>query len=66
MYFVNPVSLFFVVFTFVIIQSMCSGGAKLIKNILRSNQNWRGKYSIGAFQRGKHLKVDTAAGYYLE
>ena len=64
-YFVNPVSLFFVVFTFVIIQSTCSDAAPSNQNISHSNENGRGNHSTGTFYRGKHSKVGAAEAYYL-
>ena len=65
-YFVNPVSLFFVVFTFVIIQSTCSDAAPSNQNISHSNESGRGNHSTGTFYRDKHLKVGAAEAYYLE
>ena len=65
-YLVIPVSLSFVVFTFVTIQSTCSDAAPSNQNISHSNKSGRGNHSTGTFYRGKHLKVGAAKAYYLE
>ena len=65
-YFVDPVSLIFVVFTFVIIQSTCSDAAPSNQNISHSDESGRGNHSTGTFYRGKHSKVGAAEAYYLE
>ena len=65
-YFVNRVSLFFVVSTFVIIQKTCSDAAPSNQNISHSNGSGRGNHSTGTFYRDKHSKVGAAEAYYLE
>ena len=56
----HRVYLFFVLYTFVIFQSMCSEGAKLINSISRSNRNGRGKDLTCRFHRSKHSKVGAS------
>ena len=52
--------MYFVVFTFVIIQSTCSDAEPSNQNISHSNESGRGKYSTGTFYPGKHSKVGAA------
>ena len=59
-------SLFMLVFSFLFIQSTCSGGAMQTKNISRSNENGRGKYLTSTFYLSKNMKVGAAEAYYLK
>ena len=57
---------FLSIFTFVIIQSMCSDAAPSNQNISHSNESGRGNHSTGTFYSGKYSKVGAAEAYYLE
>ena len=56
----------FTVFSFVIIPIPCTGSAKLIKDISRSNNNGFGKYFTDEFYCNKYSKMGASEAYYSE